>query len=220
MVMYGIYNSDTLEALIETVHRLHNQSTWNERLFVGQIKDWYHWYLSAKGVSHYAINSLLFLTTTKEKYVKMYERSINQLREYSQTIRILSKGYLSISLLPPSKLNTILEKVKEALQVNNRDYNLVIKRLYLYYDMKLVTFDIDDQSNLIIQFAVYVHPHTQQHLILYLMETIPVPIVEESTVLYMFKSKETMYSTKFRNIHFFKIASIEHMEENRLCILL
>ena len=38
MVMYGIYNSDTLEALIDTVHRLPNQSTWNERLFVGQIK--------------------------------------------------------------------------------------------------------------------------------------------------------------------------------------
>ena len=180
VVMYGIYNSDTTEALIDTVHRLHNQSTWNERLFAGQIEDWYHWYLSAKGVSHYAINSLLFLTTAREKYVKMYERFINQLREYLQAIRILSKGYLPISLLPPSKLNTILEKVKEALQVNNRGYDVVIKRLYLYYDMELVTFGIDDQRNLIIQFPVFVHPHTQQHLILYQMETVPAPIVDEN----------------------------------------
>ena len=67
MVMYGIYNSDTLEDLINTVHRLHNQSTWNERLFAGQIKDWYHWYLSSRGVNHYAVNSLLFLTTAREK---------------------------------------------------------------------------------------------------------------------------------------------------------
>ena len=52
MVMYGMYNSDTLEVLIDTVHRLHNKSTWNENLFAGQIKDWYHWYLSAKGVNH------------------------------------------------------------------------------------------------------------------------------------------------------------------------
>ena len=73
MVMYGIYNSDTLEVLIDTLHRLHNKSTWNEKLFAGQIKDWYHWYLSAKGVNCYAINSLLFLTTAREKYVKMYE---------------------------------------------------------------------------------------------------------------------------------------------------
>ena len=64
--MYGIYNYCTLEALIATVHRLHNQSTWNEKLFAGQIEDWYHWCLSAKGVSHYAINSLIFLTTARE----------------------------------------------------------------------------------------------------------------------------------------------------------
>ena len=106
MVMYGIFNSDTLEALINTVHRLHTKPTWN----AGQIKDWYHWYLSAKGANSYAMNSLLFLTTAREKFVKMYERFIKQLKEYSQVIRILSKAYLPISLLPPSKLNTILKR--------------------------------------------------------------------------------------------------------------
>ena len=67
---------------------------------------------------------MLFLTTTREKYVKMYERFINQVREYLQVIRILSKGYLPVSLLPPSKLNIILEKVREAVQINIRDYGL------------------------------------------------------------------------------------------------
>ena len=102
MVLYGTYNSDTLEALIDTMHSLHDQSTCNEKLFVGEIDIWYRWYLSAKGVNHYAINSLLFLTTAREKYVMMYERFINQLRMYSQMIRALSKGYLPISFLPPS----------------------------------------------------------------------------------------------------------------------
>ena len=123
---------------------------------------------------------MLFLTTEREKYVKMYERFINQLRDYLQVIRILSKGYLPISLLPPLKLTSILKKVKEALQTNNRDYDLVIKRLYLYYDLKFITFGIDDQRNLIIQFPVFVQPHTQQHLILYQMETVPVSIVDEN----------------------------------------
>ena len=71
MVMHSIYKSDTLETLIYTVHRLHNQTTLNEKLFAAKIEDWYHWYLSEKGVGHYAINSMLFLTTTREKYVKM-----------------------------------------------------------------------------------------------------------------------------------------------------
>ena len=111
VIVYGIYNPDTLENLIDTVHRLHNQSTWNERLLVEELDRWYRRYLSARGVNYYAINSLLFLTTNREKYVKMYERFIYQLRMYSQAIRVLSKGYLPISLLPPSKLNTILQEV-------------------------------------------------------------------------------------------------------------
>ena len=127
MVMYGVYNSDTLEELIKTVHKLHNTTTWNEKLFAGQIKDWYNWYLTTKGVNHYAINLILFLTTVREKYVKMYERFLNQLKQYAQAIRILSKDYLPISLLSPSKLNIILQKVKQAVQIKNRDYDLVLK---------------------------------------------------------------------------------------------
>ena len=110
----------------------------------------------------------------------MYERFLNQLKQYAQAIRVLSKGYLPISLLSPSKLNIILQKVKQAVQIKNRDYDLVIKRLYLYYDMKLVTFGIDDKRNLIIQFPVFVHPQGQQHLILYQLETVPVPIVDKN----------------------------------------
>ena len=92
----------------------------------------------------------------------------------------MSKGYLPISLLSPSKLNVILQKVKQTVQVKNKDYDLVIKRLYLYYDMKLVTFGIDDQRILIVQFPVFVHPQGQQHLILYKLETVPVPIVDKN----------------------------------------
>ena len=75
--------------------------------------------------------------------------------------RMLSKSYLPISLLLPSKLNEILDEVKKALQITNRDYDLVLKSLYLYYDMKLVTFCIDEDRNLIVQFPVFVQPYTQ-----------------------------------------------------------
>ena len=42
--------------------------------------------------------------------------------------------------------------------------------------MKLVTFGIDGKRNLIVQFPVFVHPYNQQHLTLYQLETVPVPI--------------------------------------------
>ena len=57
-------------------------------------------YSQDEGVHNYAINSVLFLTTVREKYVKIYERLIEELKLYSKVIRVLSKGYLPISLLP------------------------------------------------------------------------------------------------------------------------
>ena len=81
--------------------------TFNEKLFAGKFLEWFQWYLSKDGVGHYATNSLLFLTTVREKYVKMYERFINQLKMYAKLIGILSKGYLPKSLLPPSTLSEI-----------------------------------------------------------------------------------------------------------------
>ena len=45
--------------------------------------------------------------------------------------------------------------------------------------MKLVTNGIGDERNLIIQFAVFVQPYTQQHLLLYQTERVPVPIMDK-----------------------------------------
>ena len=44
--------------------------------------------------------------------------------------------------------------------------------------MKLVTFGIDNQKNLIIQFLVFVQPYTQTRLTIYQIETVPVPILD------------------------------------------
>ena len=55
----------------------------------------------------------------------MYERFVNQLKEYTQAIRVLSKGYLPISLLPPSKLAKILHEVMQVLSKTNKNYGLV-----------------------------------------------------------------------------------------------
>ena len=41
MVMYGFYNSETLEKLIETVHKMHNSTIPNEKLFSGMLRSWY-----------------------------------------------------------------------------------------------------------------------------------------------------------------------------------
>ena len=130
-----------------------------------------------QGIQHYSINSLLYLRIVKEKYVLMYKEFIRQLCIYANAIRILAKGYLPISLITPLKLKEILNAVRNTVRKTNPDYDLVIKSLHLYYDMKLVTFGIDNDKNLIIQFPVFIQPYTQQLLILYQVETVPVPII-------------------------------------------
>ena len=167
MIMYGKYNLDTLMDLINTVHQMHNVTTWKEKIFVSEINKWLKNELPhIHNEFDYSIDVILFLTTIKEKYVRMYEKFIAELRSYLKAIRILSKGYLPISLITPSKLEAILKQVQIATAKANQDYELVLNRLYLYYDMKLVMFGIDSQKNLIIQFPVFVQPYTQTKLTL------------------------------------------------------
>ena len=111
----------------------------------------------------------------------MYLELITQLHTYASAIRILAKGYLPNTLIKPEKLQEILTEVKKSLQINNPDYDLVLDRLHLYYDMQLVTLSIGKDMNLIIQFPVFIQPYTQKPLILYLLETIPVPILDKNT---------------------------------------
>ena len=51
----------------------------------------------------------------------------------------------------PIEITRILNEVKTAIQKTNLDYNIVIKRLHLYYSMKLVTFVTDKDRSLLIQ---------------------------------------------------------------------
>ena len=47
--------------------------------------------------------------------------------------------------------------------------------------MQLVTFGIDKDMNLIIQFPVFIQPYTQKPLILYQLETVPVSVLDRNT---------------------------------------
>ena len=145
MLMYGVYNAEMLEKLINTVHNICNTTSLNQKLFVGEQSSLTlrSLYASSLCLHHYSINSLLYLRTVQDKYTALYRELITQLQIYPTSIRILAKGYLPISLVTPSKLREILNEVKTAIRKTNPDYDLVIDGLHLYYDMQLVTFGIN-----------------------------------------------------------------------------
>ena len=182
MLMYGIYNAETLEKLINTVQDIHNVTS-HERLFAGEHNPalFRLLYMNALGIQQYVFNSLLFLRVVQDKYISFYKELITQLKSYVSAIRILAKGYLPTTLITLSKLQDILAEGRKSLQQTNPDYALVLNRLHLYYNMQLITFGIDREMNLVIQFPVFIQPYIQKPLILYQLETVPVPILDTNT---------------------------------------
>ena len=137
-------------------------------------------YTDALGMQQYATNSLLFLRIIQDKYISLYRELITQLHTYISAISVLAKSYLSNTLITPKKLQEILSEVKKSLLITNPDYTLGLDRLHLYYDMELVTFGIDSNMNLVIQFPIFIQLYMQKPLILYQLETIPVPILDRN----------------------------------------
>ena len=68
ILLYDIYNADTLEQLISTVHCIHNITSLHEKLFAGQqnaltLK---LLYANALGLQHYSILTALFQNCTRQ----------------------------------------------------------------------------------------------------------------------------------------------------------
>ena len=124
MLMYGIYNADTLEKLIKTVHEIHNTTSSDDKLFAGEHKPslFRMLYTDALGIQQYATNLLLYLRIIQDKYISLYRELITQLHAYISAIRILAKGCLPNSLITPKQLQEILSEVKRSLHTTNPDY--------------------------------------------------------------------------------------------------
>ena len=183
MLMYGIYNVETLKKLVKTLHTIYNTTSSHERLFAGEKNHatFRTLYAHSLGLQHYSTNSLLYLRIIQDKYVALYRELITQLYTYVSAIRVLAKGYLPNTLIKPAGLKEILTEVRKMLKITNPDYDLVLDRLHLYYDMPLVTFSIDKDMKLVIQFPMSIQPYTQKHLIPYQLKTVPVPILDKNT---------------------------------------
>ena len=182
MLMYGIYNSETLEKLINTVQEIHNVTSSHEKLFAGEYNPTFFkmLYMDAFGIQQYAINSLQFLKSYTGQVHFPIQGVITQLCTYASAIRVFANGYLPNTLIKPRKLPEILAEIKKSLPHTNPDYTLVLDRLHLYYVMQLVTFGINTDMSLVIQFPVFIQPYTQRPLILYQLETVPVLVLDEN----------------------------------------
>ena len=89
MLMYGIYNAETLEKLIKSVQGIHNTTSSHERLFAGEHSPstFRTLYAHSLGLEHYSTNSLLYLRIIQDKYVTLYRELVTQLCTYVSAIK-------------------------------------------------------------------------------------------------------------------------------------
>ena len=77
LIMYGIYNAETLKKLVKTIHALHSRQS---SLFAGQTSAAYGAYSLMHGacsIQHYTVNSMSYLHTIKDKYIEIYNLFCN-----------------------------------------------------------------------------------------------------------------------------------------------
>ena len=89
MLMYGIYNVEMLEKLINTVHEIHNVTSSHEKLFAGKHNPtlFRMLYMDALGIQQYATNSLLFLRIIQDKYISLYREVISHMSQLSECLQ-------------------------------------------------------------------------------------------------------------------------------------
>ena len=79
------------------------------------------------------------------------------------------------------------------------EYVLAIDHITEYYDMKLATFGIDSERNMIVTFPVFIKDHASEPKTLYEIETVKVPIPDKNEQAHSYS--EIKYSKPYLAIN-------------------
>ena len=180
-LLYGKYSIDSLEKIIHTVNHLGDRVHQMEGLLMGKdqsvaTQQFLHSNYLGRLLFAHKLN--IYLTSVQETQLRLYDELERVLREFLSAVEILSRGHLPASLFPPSTLCRITSNALQMVQKKNPDYVLTIKDVTEYYDMKMVTFGVNDSEELIVAFPVFVQDHTRESMTLYELETVKVPITD------------------------------------------
>ena len=193
-LLYDKYNLDSLEKIIHTVNHLGERVHCMEELLMGKdhsVATQQFLHANSTGRLLFAHKLNIYLMSVQETQLRLYDELERVLREFLSAVRILSKGYLTASLFPPTILCRITSNALQMVQKKNCDYVLTNKHVMEYYDMKMVTFGINDSEELVVAFPVFVQDHTRESMTLYKLETVKVPITDTNLAANSYTEVET-----------------------------
>ena len=178
-LLYGKYNVAQLQDIVSTVNGLQNRTMQLERLLTGEdmfTLQMAHMLPDVSGRMTFIHKMNLYVHSVLERQIRLYEWLLRYLKDLLNAIGILSTGHLPPFLFPPTILENITTNALVMVKKSHPNFVLAIKHLTEYYDMKLATFGVDTDGNMIVAFPVFVQDHTSQPQTLYEIETVKVPI--------------------------------------------
>ena len=181
-LMYGDYDVQSTDGMIRLLKHLNGRTTNLEDMLNGRDSRLASLYLrlNYRGTQIYAHQLNMYTNAMKERYLRVPENLISELRLLLRSIAILSKGYLPPQLFSPTDIVKISQAALTMVKQAHPDYVLAISQASSYYDMRLVTFGVDEEDNLVICFPIFVKDFSRKSMTLYQIETVPVPIVDKN----------------------------------------
>ena len=177
-LMYGRYNVETLEKVIQTVNSLHARQTQLEEVFAktqsGHIDE-------VIDAISFNFDLHLYMKLVEEEHVNQYALLEKASHDLLKGIATLGQGKLPRELVSDTRLHSMLKEVRSMIRKQFPDYKLADNSILHYCDMKLVTFSIDRETHsLIISFPVFVKDFRQPPLKLYEVDTVAVPVPDHN----------------------------------------
>lgn len=122
-------------------------------------------------------NEVTSILTRMDMRTVLYERLALSIEELLDALAILSTGHLPRTFITHSRLENMIEQVKETLEQMGSHYIPTVSAINDYYDMKLASYYVDTTRNtLIISFPIFINPNNKLPYRLWEIETAYVPI--------------------------------------------
>ena len=146
-LLYGEYDVNSTQSIINLLGNLNGSTDSLEGWLLYNSKDIAKDMIdTVTGPVLYSHLTQLYIQSLREKYIRLYEALVTEVKLLLGSIAILSKGYLPPQLFPPTTLVDISQRAITMIKQRNPDYVLALPRITDYYDMRLVTFGLDDQK--------------------------------------------------------------------------
>ena len=166
--------------MIRLQGNLNKRTQYLERLITGQEPNTAKNYLrnNLRGTEIFSDQVQMYMQAMTEKYLRVPENLISELRLLLRSRAILSRGYPIPQLFSPKDIVRISQTALSMIKNKHPDYVLAIPQASSYYDMRLVTFGIDEEDRLVVCFPIFVKDFSRKPMALYQIETVPVSMLD------------------------------------------